>query len=97
MSRGIRVFWLANLDLFLFAPYGLRAQDAPNGARFRLTSRLVYVDVVVRDRSGKIVQGRRRQVTDIELGTGFTNRYGCLTGVGLAFSGSTMPLPSNTL
>jgi VWFA-related protein len=66
MSRSIRIFWLANLVFFLAAPCGLRAQDSRIGPTFRLTSRLVYVDVVVRDRSGQVVQGLTQQDFKVE-------------------------------
>jgi VWFA-related protein len=66
MSRSIRIFWLANLILFLATPCGSRAQELPNGPTFRLTSRLVFVDVVVRDRSGQVVRGLTQQDFKIE-------------------------------
>ena len=66
MSRGIRFFWLANLVFFLVAPHGLWAQELPNGPTFRLTSRLVYIDVVVRDKSGQVVQGLTQQDFKVE-------------------------------
>jgi len=66
MSRGNRIFWLANLVLFLAAPGGFGAQELPNGSTLRLTSRLVYVDVVVRDRSGQVVQGLTQQDFKVE-------------------------------
>jgi len=66
MSRIVRSFVLANLVLFHFAAHELSAQDLPNGGTFRLTSRLVYVDVVVRDRSGQVVRGLTQQDFKIE-------------------------------
>ncbi|MGC2612407.1 MAG: VWA domain-containing protein [Terracidiphilus sp.] len=60
-----RILWLGNLVLLLAAPVGFRAQDLP-GATLRLTSRLVYVDVVVRDRSGQVVQGLTQQDFKVE-------------------------------
>jgi VWFA-related protein len=57
MARMIRFFPFANLVLLLAVPGGGHAQDLPNGGTIRLTSRLVYVDVVVRDRSGHVVRG----------------------------------------
>ncbi len=66
MSRGIRFFWLANLFFFFAVPHGLWAQELPNGPTFRLTSRLVYIDVVVRDKSGQVVQGLTQQDFKVE-------------------------------
>ena len=66
MSRSIRTFWLANLVLFLAAPSGLPAQDLPNGSTLRLTSRLVYVDVVVRERSGQVLRDLTQQDFKVE-------------------------------
>jgi VWFA-related protein len=57
MARIIRFFALANLLLLLAVPGVSQAQDLPNGGTIRLTSRLVYVDVVARDRSGQVVRG----------------------------------------
>jgi VWFA-related protein len=66
MARMIRFFVLANLLLLLAASGGSHAQDLPNGGTFRLTSRLVYVDVVVRDRSGQVVHGLTQQDFKLE-------------------------------
>jgi VWFA-related protein len=46
------------------APSG--AQDANPDATIRLTSRLVYVNVIVRDRSGQVVHGLTQQDFEIE-------------------------------
>lgn len=66
MARMIRFFVLANLVLLLAASCRGRAQDLPNGGTLRLTSRLVYIDIVVRDRSGKVVHGLTQQDFKIE-------------------------------
>jgi VWFA-related protein len=66
MSRIVRSFVLANLVMFYFAAHELSGQDLPNGGTIRLTSRLVYVDVVVRDRSGQVVRGLTQQDFKIE-------------------------------
>jgi VWFA-related protein len=62
----IRYFVLANLLLLLAVPGGGHAQDLPSAGTIRLTSRLVYVDVVVRDRSGQVVRGLTQQDFKIE-------------------------------
>ena len=66
MSRIVRSFVLANLVLFHFAAHELSGQDLPSAGTIRLTSRLVYVDVVVRDRSGQVVRGLTQQDFKIE-------------------------------
>jgi VWFA-related protein len=45
---------------------GLHAQELPNGGNFSLTSRLVYVDVVVRDRNGQVVHGLTQKDFKVE-------------------------------
>jgi VWFA-related protein len=56
--------------LLLAAAFGMVgtacAQDLPSGGTLRLTSRLVYVDVVVRDRSGQVMQGLTQQDFKVE-------------------------------
>lgn len=66
MSRSIRVFRLTSLVLVLAASCISYTQDLPSGSTFRLTSRLVYVDVVVRDRSGQVVPGLTQQDFKVE-------------------------------
>ena len=66
MSRSIRFFVFANLGLFIAALGASHGQDLPNGPTFRLTSRLVYVDVVVRDKSGQVVHDLTQQDFKLE-------------------------------
>ena len=66
MARMIRSSVLANLFLLLSVLSGGYAQELPSGGTFRLTSRLVYVDVVVRDRSGQVVHGLTQRDFKIE-------------------------------
>jgi len=66
MARMIRSSVLANLFLLLSVLSGGYAQELPSGGTFRLTSRLVYVDVVVRDRSGQVVHGLTQEDFKIE-------------------------------
>jgi len=64
MYRNARRFVIAILCLGLLS--GSRAQEVPSGSTFRLTSRLVYVDVVVRDKSGQVVHGLTQQDFKVE-------------------------------
>jgi VWFA-related protein len=57
---------IASAVILLGMAGGLHAQDLPSGGTFRLTSRLVYVDVVVRDRNGQVVHGLTQQDFKIE-------------------------------
>src|SRR5580692_5461324 len=66
MIRNPLPFAIANLVLFLGALGGSHAQDLPSGPTFRLTSRLVYVDVVVRNGSGQVVRGLTQEDFKIE-------------------------------
>ena len=43
-----------------------RAQDAPDAATFQINSRLVYLDIVVRDQSGHVIHGLTQQDFKIE-------------------------------
>ena len=64
MYRNARRFVIAILCLGLLS--GSRAQEVPSGSTFRLTSRLVYVDVVVRDKNGQVVHGLTQQDFKVE-------------------------------
>jgi VWFA-related protein len=66
MSGRNRNKWLASLILLIAALCGSYAQDLPRGGTIRLTSRLVFVDIVVRDRNGLIVHGLTQQDFKVE-------------------------------
>jgi len=66
MPRMIRFFALANLFLVLAVLGWGQAQNLPDAATIQLNSRLVYVDVVVRDRGGQVVRGLTQQDFKIE-------------------------------
>jgi VWFA-related protein len=54
------------MALFLGALGGSCAQGLPDGGKISITSRLVNIDVVVRDRSGQVVRGLTQQDFKIE-------------------------------
>jgi VWFA-related protein len=56
MSRWVRAFLLSGGFLFVVVMTGA-AQDLPETATIHVSTRLVYVDVVVRDSSGNVVRG----------------------------------------
>jgi VWFA-related protein len=62
----IRSFALANMVLLLVVLAGAQAQDLPDAGTIRLNSRLVYVDIIVRDHSGQVVHGLTQQDFKIE-------------------------------
>ncbi|MGO9340374.1 MAG: VWA domain-containing protein [Terracidiphilus sp.] len=66
MRCNARRFLIASVALFVCMPAVSRAQELPNGGTFSLTSRLVYVDVVVRDRNGQVVHGLTQQDFKVE-------------------------------
>jgi VWFA-related protein len=66
MFQRIGKIRFTSLLLLLIGLRGLYAQDLPSGGTIRLTSRLVFVDVVVRDRSGQVIRGLTQQDFKIE-------------------------------
>jgi VWFA-related protein len=66
MPRIIRFFAVANLVLLLAELAGAQAQNLPDAGTFQLNSRLVYIDIVARDRSGQIIHGLTQQDFKIE-------------------------------
>ncbi len=66
MCCDVRRLSIASLALFLCVPAASRAQELPSGGTFSLTSRLVYIDVVVRDRNGQVVHGLTQQDFKVE-------------------------------
>jgi VWFA-related protein len=66
MLRNPLTCAIASIALFLGALGGSGAQDLPDGGNISITSRLVYVDVVVRDGRGNVVRGLTQQDFKIE-------------------------------
>jgi VWFA-related protein len=66
MARRIGFFVAASLVLLLATLSEGRAQDAPDATTFQVNSRLVYLDIVVRDRSGHVIHGLTQQDFKIE-------------------------------
>jgi len=66
MFQSIRKTSFASLVLLLVGFSGSSAQDLPSGGTIRLTSRLVFIDVVVRDRNGQVIPGLTQQDFKVE-------------------------------
>lgn len=69
MARRIGFFTAASLfasALLVASPTMGRAQDAPDAGTVQINSRLVYLDIVARDRSGQVIRGLTQQDFKIE-------------------------------